>query len=148
MRYSLDLVHTSRDWTEIHKIRSEVLFDGFDDGFIYDENHPDDRLPGHFPFILRYDEETIGTARLDINGEIGVVRLVAIAKRYQSKGHGKVLDALIEAEGRKHNLKMLCVNAEPQAVQFYMHTGWERCLWDQAELVGLAEGCQQMIKAL
>ncbi len=148
MIYRLDLVSSDLDWMEMHEIRREVLFDGFEDGFVYDENHPDDRLTGNFPYLMRYYGQAIGVARLDIKKQIGIVRLVAIAKVYQHKGHGRVLEALIEEKARDRGLRQLRINAEEQAIGFYHRLGWTFCDWDPTELVGLSAGCRQMIKSI
>jgi GNAT superfamily N-acetyltransferase len=73
---------------------------------------------------------------------------VAIAIDVQRRGHGRAPSALVENYARRLGLKTLLVNADPEAVGFYEKTGWEACIWDEAELTGIASDCKQMSKAL
>jgi hypothetical protein len=45
-------------------------------------------------------------------------------------------------------LKTLLVNADPEAVGYYKTMGWRACVWDEAELTGIASECKQMTKSL
>lgn len=148
MSYELRAVITPDDWRVMHDIRQKVLFVPDRHSISYDENHPDDRASGNTPFLLFENEEPVGVARLDQRGEIGIVRLVAIVQYKQRKGHGRRLSNLIEAEAKRRGVRILHVNAAPDAVGFYLKTGWSEKLWDQAELVGLAQKAVQMEKVI
>jgi N-acetylglutamate synthase-like GNAT family acetyltransferase len=76
------------------------------------------------------------------------VRLVAIATDVQRRGHGRVLSALVENYARSLGLRILLVNAAPEAVGYYEKMGWRAHSWDEAELTGIAAGSKQMIKAI
>jgi len=132
----------------MHQIRREVLFTSKRMSVEYDENHPDDRVENHFPLLLLEDQTTIGTARLDKRDRIGIVRLVAVREEFQGMGYGRKLDTLIEEFARKLGIDLLRVNAAPDAIGFYLKTGWQEQLWDKTELVHLAANAVQMQKHL
>ncbi|KXF77161.1 hypothetical protein ATN84_25425 [Paramesorhizobium deserti] len=133
----------------MHHIRRTILFVRGRLGEVtYDENHPDDLAPDNLPFLLRLNGRNIGVARLDLKGDNAVMRLVAIDAGEQARGHGRVLNALIEDEAKGRGLKTLLVNAAPTAVGFYEKTGWERFTWNASELAGIASDCIQMRKRL
>lgn len=150
MGYELRAVATPEDWRAMHDIRRAELFapGRHGDEVVYDENHPHDREPGNVPYLLLLDGRPIGVTRLDRRGVEGVVRLVAIARVDQRKGHGRVLGKLIEAEARRIGIRRLMLNAHRSAVGFYERTGWQREEWDPSEMVGLAADCVQMVKGI
>ncbi|MBG6209259.1 N-acetylglutamate synthase-like GNAT family acetyltransferase [Labrenzia sp. EL_126] len=86
--------------------------------------------------------------RIDYRENIAVVRLVAIVESDQGKGHGRQLNALIEAEAKKHCVETLRVNAAPGAVGYYEKMGWRHAIWNVSELISLAKDCVQMTKVL
>jgi GNAT superfamily N-acetyltransferase len=118
-------VATSRHWRAYHQIRREVLFDARGRRGAYDENHPDERLPGHHPLLLLADGQPVGTVRLDdrSNGS-GVVRLVAIVSNRQRQGLGSVLMSGLERYAMEHGITRLEASVAPDAVGFYMRLGW------------------------
>jgi GNAT superfamily N-acetyltransferase len=148
MSYELRPVRSAEDWRNMHRIRRRVLFAPERHSIQYDENHPDDRAEQNIPFLLLLDSSPIGVVRLDLKGEIAVVRLVAVVPEEQRKGHGRKLDALVEAEARSRGVTTLRVNAAPGAVGYYEKMGWRQAVWDKSELTGLARDCVQMIKQL
>jgi N-acetylglutamate synthase-like GNAT family acetyltransferase len=98
--------------------------------------------------LLLHNGRPIGVVRLDLRGATAIVRLVAIAETEQRKGHGRKLNALVEAEARRRGVRLLRVNAAPDAVGYYERMGWRHSTWDKRELVGLARPCVQMTKDL
>jgi N-acetylglutamate synthase-like GNAT family acetyltransferase len=98
--------------------------------------------------LLNIDDRAVGVVRIDYRDKIAVVRLVAILESEQGKGHGKQLNAMIEAEARKHGVETLRVNAAPGAVGYYEKMGWQHATWNARELIGLAKDCVQMTKVL
>src|ERR1700730_10083946 len=66
----------------------------------------------------------------------------------QRRGHGRALSTLVEQYARRLGLRTLLVNADPAAVGYYEKMGWKACIWDEAELTGIAAHCKQMSKAL
>lgn len=141
-------VRSREDWRHLHHIRRTVLFGRERHSVGYDENHPDDRAAGNLPFLLLLDAGPIGVVRLDRRGETAVVRLVAVAQGEQGKGHGRALDALVEAEARRRGIRTLRVNAAPEALGSYEKMGLRRVSRDKSELVGRAKECIQMSKEL
>ncbi len=150
MAYELCPVRTAEDWRDMHDIRREVLFTPERHPEItYDFEHPDDRSPDNTPFLLKRDGRSIGVVRLDARSSgDGVVRLVAIRTTEQRLGHGRVLDELIAKAARQRGLTRLLVNAVPDGVGFYRRQGWQEESWDPSELIGMAAGCVQMVKAI
>jgi GNAT superfamily N-acetyltransferase len=147
--YKLKPVTTGSEWAAMHALRRDVLFSPLRHaGVVYDENHPDDRHPDHVPFLLTANGRPIGITRLDLRGEIAVVRLVAIAAPEQRRGHGRIMGELVESEARRRDVRLLRVNAAADAVGFYEKTGWRRAEWDPSELTGIAANCVQMEKWL
>jgi GNAT superfamily N-acetyltransferase len=146
--YELRPVRSAEDWRALHRIRRDVLFAPERHAVSYDENHPDDRAEQNTPFLLILNARPIGTARLDVRGRVAVVRLVAVVREEQRLGHGRRLDALIEAEARRRGVTELRVNAAPDATGYYEKTGWRRADWDPGERVGLAKDAIQMTKDL
>jgi len=149
MNHELRPVASEADWQAMHTLRRTTLFSPERrPGFVYDDNHPDDRDPANIPYLLMADGRPIGMVRLDFRGDTAVVRLVAIAPDLQRQGHGTVLDRLVGDAARARGVRMLVVNSAPDAVGFYEKCGWTRHVWDAGELVGIAADCVQMRKAL
>jgi GNAT superfamily N-acetyltransferase len=147
--YVLRLVESPEDWAAMHALRRDVLFAPFrKQGVVYDENHPDDRNPANLPFLLVFDGQPAGITRLDLRGDVAVVRLVAVAPQLQRRGHGRAMSGLIDGEARRRGVRLLRINAAPNAVGFYEATGWRRKEWDREELSGIAADCVQMERAL
>ncbi len=144
----LRAVQTPEDWATLHGIRRAILFDGLRNDIVYDENHPDDRIRSHTPYLLIVDGEAIGTCRLDRHDDIGILRLVAIEEALQGKGYGRALSDLIDMEAKRSGLTTLRVNSHRSAVGYYEKIGWRRHDWDGSEQTGIAANTVQMEKAL
>lgn len=118
-------VSTQTEWAAYHKIRRHVLFDlrrltG------YDDQHPDDRKPNHFPLIFVEGEDVLGAVRLDLSGGgSGVVRTVAIVANRQRQGIGRSMMTAVESLAMAQGAVRLVVHAAPDAVSFYLKIGWE-----------------------
>lgn len=147
MTYTLKTLATDDEWRAFHDIRRIELFEARGRFGIYDAQHPDDRLADNTPLLLIWNEIPVGVMRLDDRHDgTGVVRLVAITGAEQRRGHGRRMQELLEARCRDQGIRMLYVNAAPQAVGFYERTGWTKYVWDPAELVSIASECIQMRK--
>jgi N-acetylglutamate synthase-like GNAT family acetyltransferase len=148
MGYALAEVTTETDWTDYHSIRRSVLWEarGLSG---YNAHHGDEYLPANHPLLLKLDERSIGTTRVDELGHgTGAVRLVAIAADLQRRGHGRVLSEMVEAYARRLGIKTMFVNAAGEAVGYYEKMGWEHYAWNPAELTAIASDCVQMRKVL
>ena len=148
MAFQLKRVSLPAEWRAMHDIRRAVLFAPERHAIVYDENHPDDRAEGNTPFLLFDDDAPVGVVRLDVRGEIGIVRLVAIVADRQRHGLGRAMDAAVVAEARSRGIRLLRVNAAADAVGFYEKTGWHRASWNPAELIGIARDAVQMEKPI
>ena len=145
MEYNLIQVVSDDDWKAYHAIRRAGLFEGQQ----YDENHPDDRLETNVPLLLKCDNHPVGTVRLDMReGNIAIVRLMAIKHEAQRHGHGQYMLMLIEEFARAEGVNKLLLNAAPEAEGFYMKLGFSPEVWDENELVGIAKNCMQMSKVI
>jgi len=149
MTHTLDPPASDADWQAFHDIRDDVLFKGRHRDVAYDRNHPDDFTQENTPLLLKHDGRPVGTIRLDDLGDgTGVVRLVAVVSDVQGSGHGRAMSALWETRAQGIGMHTLYVNAAPDAVGYYEKMGWERFVWDAAQLTGIAADCVQMRKRL
>lgn len=149
MDYTLIEVAEPDEWAAYHMIRRQELFEARGRHGIYDPDRADERLPGMHPYLLKASGRPLGTTRLDIRDDgTCIFRLVAITASEQGKGHGRVLGGMVEDMARAHGAHTAYVNAAPTALGYYEATGWERHVWDEAELLSIASECIQMRKAL
>lgn len=146
MRHVLGRVDGEADWRSCHSIRRSVQWDERgQEG--HDEAHPDERLPRHHAFLLKIDGQAAGTARLDDLGDrTGIVRLVAVPAHLRGRGHGRVLDAMVERYAHQLGIEVLLVNAATDAEGFYAATGWRRFASVPPAALEAVEGCVRMWK--
>lgn len=146
MDYELVEVTAPEDWAAYHAIRRQELFEARGRYGVYDPNRPDERLPGMHHYLLKAEGRPVGTTRLDLREDGSCIfRLVAITASEQGKGHGRTLGRMVEDKARAHGAHTAHVNAALTAVGYYEATGWQRHVWDAAELAG---DCIQMRKTL
>jgi N-acetylglutamate synthase-like GNAT family acetyltransferase len=140
---------TDADWRAFHEIREAVLWTARGKSG-YDRRHVDDyEVPANEPLLLKDGDRPVGVVRIDDFGNgTGAVRLVAVVTDVQGSGHGRALSNLWDARAREKGIRTLYVNAAPEAIGFYEKMGWERFVWDEAELAGIASDCIQMRKRL
>jgi N-acetylglutamate synthase-like GNAT family acetyltransferase len=149
MNYDLIVVTSPEEWERYHFIRRTELFEARGRFGVYDPKHADEFLPNHFPLLLKLDGQGIATTRLDIrDGDVAIVRLVAVVRSEQGRGHGRVLAARTEAFARDLGVAKLVVNAAANAVGFYQRLGFLPEPWDPSELVGWNADSVQMAKCL
>jgi GNAT superfamily N-acetyltransferase len=149
MSYELIVVAAPQDREAYHSIRRVELFEARGRIGVYDADHADERVPNHFPLLLKWNGRGIGTTRLDDRGGgLAIVRLVAITRPEQRKGHGRALAARTEDFARARGVTKLMVNAAATAIGFYERIGFVRESWDAAELVGWNADAVQMAKFL
>ncbi len=148
--YELTLVRDKpEDFQTYHNIRRQELFVARSRGDIYDPTRVEERDRRNYPFLLKYRGHGIGTARLDVRPDgTAVIRLVAVTKSEQGKGHGRVLSEEVEAFAKSMGIKKMFVNAAPEAVGYYEKLGYTRDAWDPSELVGISSNSIQMSKML
>lgn len=149
MSYTLEPPVTDAEWQAFHDIRDDVLFKGRHRTVVYDRHHPDDSNPANEPLLLKHYGRPVGVVRLDDRGDrTGVIRLVAVVKDVRGSGHGRAMSELWDQRAREKGFHTLLVNAAPEAVGYYEKMGWQRHIWDEAELTGIASTCIQMRKIL
>ena len=147
--YTLAVVTGPDQWQRYHFIRSVELFEGRHGHATYDPDHPDERPADHYSLLLTWNGVGIATTRLDLLGNgAAAIRLVAVIKAEQGKGHGRALQTLVEDFARGKGVARLVVNAAPEALGFYERMGFTKDDWNPAELIGIASDCVQMTKTL
>jgi N-acetylglutamate synthase-like GNAT family acetyltransferase len=148
--YELVQASSPEDWEALHNLRRSELFTRME-GVTYNADHPDDRAPNHFPLILKFQDQHIGTARLDLFENGGAaIRLVAIAQQEQRKGYGRVLEQLFEEFARSKGVSKIFVNAHSSAVGYYERLGFVHEDWQEPSGTrsGVAKNCVFMTKQL
>jgi len=113
------------EWKAYHDIRRELLFEARGQFGVYDENHPDDKAPGHYPQVLNYGGDTVGVVRIDIDGAVATVRRVAIRADVQRRGHGRALLSLAQQFAENAGCSKLVSFVAPGTVGFYQRSGFE-----------------------
>jgi GNAT superfamily N-acetyltransferase len=111
-------------WRAFHDIRREVLFEARGQVGVYDDNHPEDRAPGHFPKLLLFRGEPVGVVRVDVDGPTALIRRVAVRSDAQRRGHGRVLLSLVEDFARQNGCRRLASHVAVDAVNFYERCGF------------------------
>lgn len=151
-QYRLTLLTDNSDmWLHYHGIRKEELFIARGRGQLYNPRHPDESKQGHFPLLLLADGNPVGTVRLDHLPSptiaTAAIRLVAITRKEQGKGHGRVLNERVEMLARNQGVSLLVVNAIHTAVGFYKKVGYVPCAWKDTGQ-GLDDNITQMVKII
>ncbi len=149
--YELVQALSQEEWDMLHDLRRFELFVRRE-GVEYKTYHPDDYAHTNFPLVLKLNGKCIGTARLDLfaHGK-AAIRLVAIAKSEQRKGHGRVLEQKFEELARSKGVEKLYVNSNPTAVRFYERIGFIYEQWDEpsgAPRSGISATSVQMAKVI
>ena len=148
LSYKLEIVTTDDDWLAYHRIRCAELFTARERAE-YDKHHEDEYKDNHFPLVLKFNEKIIGVVRLDLKpNQMAIMRLVAITKKEQSKGHGAVLAEKFILLAKSKGAKKIVVNSAKEAVIFYEKLGFYRQVWDEEEQNGIAKDCIQIVKEL
>ncbi len=134
------------EWKYLHELRRSELFKPKHTP--YNPDHPANYASGRFTLLLKFNGKYIGTASLDVLGDgNGVIRVVAITKEEQGKGHGRILEEKFEAFAYKKGITKLFVNANKEAVEFYKKLGYVFESWDDSANT-LTDDSVQMSKVL
>jgi GNAT superfamily N-acetyltransferase len=132
-RYTLRPVRSPREWTAYHAIRRDAIFAALLPGQTYDERDADEFAPHHFPHVLVYDGEIVGTVRIDLIGEKAAgLRLIGVRGDLQRQGHGRALLRLAEQTARALGKAEIVINAHPSSLAFYLANGYREGEWDEA----------------
>jgi GNAT superfamily N-acetyltransferase len=124
MGYELVSPADSDTWQAYHDIRRVVLFEARGRVGVYDEHHPDDSTPGHYPKLLLHDQKPVGVIRIDIHRHTAILRRVAIRAEAQRKGHGRVMLSLAQDFAANRGCRRLTSSVAPDAVGFYEKCGF------------------------
>ena len=132
-RYDLRPVRSPCEWDAYHAIRQDAIFAALLPGQPYDECDAAEFAPGHFPHVLVYDGEIIGTVRIDLIGEKEVgLRLIGVRGDLQRRGHGRALLRFAEQAARALGKTEIVINAHPSSLAFYVANGYREGAWDDA----------------
>jgi GNAT superfamily N-acetyltransferase len=131
--YQLRAPSSDSEWTAYHAIRRIVLFERRGRFGVYDAAHPDESRPGHYPLLLLYNREPIGTIRVDIADDEALFRRVAIREDVQRQGHGRKMLELAEGFVRAQDRNRIRSHVDPNAVEFYERCGFTRERADSGE---------------
>ena len=125
MAYELRSPESDSEWRAYHDIRRTVLWESRGRLGVYDESHPDEYKPNHFPKLLCLNDLPIGVIRIDILDETAWFRRVAIIEDLQREGHGRVLIHESEKFARKRGAKRIESSVDRDAIGFYRKLGFE-----------------------
>jgi len=132
-RYALRPARSPQEWSAYHAIRRDAIFAALLPGQAYDERDPDEFERGHRPHVLVRDGEVIGTVRIDLIGDTQAgLRLIAIRRDLQRRGHGRVLLRLAEQAALAFGRTEIVINAHPTSLTFYLANGYREGEWRDA----------------
>lgn len=123
------------DWDRLHAIRRKEIFDRYHPPDTpwwvpYDPDYPDDRDPANRPLVQLLGEDVVGTCRVDrLADGLAALRLVAVAANHRGRGLGAELVGEAEEVAAALGAGTLCLNAQPQVVEFYRRLGWTPGEW-------------------
>lgn len=103
---------------DLQKIRRKV--------FIEEQNVPepeewDEYDEQHDHFLVYWDDQAIGCARLLKSGQVG---RMAIIKEYRGQAFGSALLKFILSFAKKHGFKTVFLHAQTHAIPFYLKFGF------------------------
>src|SRR5215831_15690799 len=119
MQAELKAPITDRDWASYHAIRRRVLFELRGNGAAYDEHHPDETRPGHYPLLLWVADSPVGAIRIDIDGSRATFRRVAIRDDLQRRGYGRRLLEAAEQFAQQRGCTRIESYVDRPAINFY-----------------------------
>ena len=117
---------TRDEFVQYHDIRRRVLWEARRHSSAYDEHHPDEYAPDHFPLLLLHRASVVGVVRVDVSGRTAILRRVAIRDDLHRRGHGRARLALIAAFASAKACDRLYSFVAPDAVGFYLKCGFTR----------------------
>lgn len=123
-RYVLREAVSGADQDAYHSIRRSVLFDARGRTG-YDENYPEETKPNNLRLLLLCDDQPVCAFRLDrAANNIGIIRLMAVSRDKQRKGHGTAALTLLAEVAISLKLDAIEVGAAADAVSFYQRNGF------------------------
>jgi GNAT superfamily N-acetyltransferase len=129
--YKLIEATTPEERGFVHNLRRAELFER--KHVPYNPDHPANHAPGRFTLILKLGDKNIATASLDLLGnKTGAIRMVAVTKEEQRKGHGRILQETFEEFAKGKEVVKLFVNANKVATGFYEKLGYGYESWNDA----------------
>jgi GNAT superfamily N-acetyltransferase len=137
-------VATPEHWSQFHEIRRVVLFEARGRFGVYNENHPDDRLPRNHPLLLLVDGVGVAVVRVDLlpDSSTAGFRRLAVAQQSQRRGYGTALMKRAEAFAVSHGCTRFIADVAPDAVTFWRGIGY--CLVGSVN----AQGSPRMEKSV
>jgi len=125
MAYELKPPSTADEWSAYHQIRGVVLWEERGIFGEYDEHHPDEYKPNHFPQLLLLDGKPIGVIRIDLIEGVAWFRRVAITAKQQRWGRGRELLRRSESFARDRGALRVESSVDGDAIFFYRKMDYE-----------------------
>jgi len=113
------------EWAAYHAIRRHVLFE-LRGNATYDANHPDERRPGHYPFVLWDGDVAVGVIRVDVEGTVARFRRVAVTESLQRRGYGREMLRAAERFAGEQGCARVVSHVDSGAIGFYERCGFAR----------------------
>ncbi len=103
-------------YKEAVKLRIELFFKETENPLQHINDY-EEELSDHL--ICIHNHKVIGTGRLTLKEETGVISQMAIDKEYQNKGVGKQILGILINECKKKNIKKVTLSARLAVIPFY-----------------------------
>ncbi len=130
-RLTMRAVESESDWDAYHQIKEhEILRPHNGPDFKYNREHKDEFKTKNHPMVLTYNDEIIGSVRLDHSTKTRLtLRLLGFDKAHQRKGHGTVALQLIEQYALENGFKSIVLKAHVSAEKFYTKNNYKKDFW-------------------
>lgn len=126
----MKLVETDEEWKEYHKIAEKEVFNRHHPEIVYNNNHPDLKLPETSAYLLVQNETVYGACLLKKLSKSRLqLALLGIKSDFQKQGMGTKFLGFIEDYARENEYKSIVLNAHPSAVNFYKKSDYSDNFW-------------------
>ncbi len=98
--------------------------------FVEEQNVPTEREQDEYEsesahFVLYENGEPVGAGRFRTIGNVGKVERICVLKEKRNHGYGKIMMEKIEQYAKEHGVPKLKLNAQLQAIPFYLRIGYK-----------------------
>lgn len=98
--------------------------------FVEEQNVPAEREQDEYEsesahFVLYENKEPVGAGRFRTIGNAGKVERICVLKEKRNKGYGKLIMKKIEQYAMEQGIFKLKLNAQIQAIPFYLQIGYK-----------------------
>ena len=113
---------SEQEWEQVVALRQEVFVE---EQGVPPELELDGKDSSAVHFLVRIEDEVVGTCRLRQEGKLGKVERMAVKEGFRRQGIGSQLLTRLIRFANKEGLKKLNLHAQKQAVGFYQQQGFE-----------------------